>query len=162
MHTLIIGCPGSGKSTFARRYAEITNLPLVYLDMLFHLPDRTTVPKEVFDERLMEVLKGEDSIIDGNYRRTIHMRLPYAERVFFFDLPTEVCVEGITKRVGTHRPDMPWVEEGLDPEFLAGVLGYRDRNIDYIYGLLADYPNLDVVIFHSREEAESYLKSITE
>ena len=31
---LIIGCPGSGKSTFARALHEVTNLPLVYLDML--------------------------------------------------------------------------------------------------------------------------------
>ena len=35
----VIGCPGAGKSTFARRLAGITGLPLFYLDMLWHLPD---------------------------------------------------------------------------------------------------------------------------
>lgn len=29
---IIIGCPGAGKSTFARRLRDITNLPLYYLD----------------------------------------------------------------------------------------------------------------------------------
>ena len=51
---LILGCPGSGKSTFARRLRDITGLPLHYLDMIWHLPDRTTVPKEVFDRRLLD------------------------------------------------------------------------------------------------------------
>ncbi|CRH92083.1 topology modulation protein [Chlamydia trachomatis] len=31
---IVIGCPGSGKSTFSRKLAVITNLPLVYLDQL--------------------------------------------------------------------------------------------------------------------------------
>ena len=31
---IVIGCPGSGKSTFARALAEKTGLPLHYLDMM--------------------------------------------------------------------------------------------------------------------------------
>ena len=33
---LIIGSPGAGKSTFARKLRDRTGLPLCYLDMLFH------------------------------------------------------------------------------------------------------------------------------
>lgn len=40
---IVIGCPGAGKSTFARILSDKTNLPLYYLDMLWHKPDRTTV-----------------------------------------------------------------------------------------------------------------------
>ncbi len=160
MHTLIIGSPGAGKSTFARRLAELTGLPLVHLDMIYHRPDRTTISREEFDARLMDVLSGVDCIIDGNYRRTIHLRLEYAERVFLFDLPTEVCIEGIKSRVGTHRTDLPWVEEALDPEFEQAVLSFREKNIDYIYGLLEGNHRAEVIIFHSREEAESYLNKL--
>ena len=38
---LVIGCPGSGKSTYARRLQKITDLPLYYLDMLFWNADKT-------------------------------------------------------------------------------------------------------------------------
>ena len=55
---LVIGCPGAGKSTFARALRDIdeTGLPLIYLDMLFHRPDRTTAPREEFDAALSEIM----------------------------------------------------------------------------------------------------------
>ena len=37
---LILGCPGAGKSTFARKLRDKTGLPLYYLDMIWHKPDR--------------------------------------------------------------------------------------------------------------------------
>lgn len=49
---LVVGCPGSGKSTFARRLCDATGLSLHYLDMLWHKPDMTTVTRDEFDMRL--------------------------------------------------------------------------------------------------------------
>ena len=40
---IVIGCPGSGKSTFARALQAKTGLPLVHLDMLFWNADRTEI-----------------------------------------------------------------------------------------------------------------------
>lgn len=40
---MVIGCPGAGKSTFAKRLHKATGLPLYYLDMLWHKPDRTDI-----------------------------------------------------------------------------------------------------------------------
>ena len=51
---IIIGCSGAGKSTFARKLRDITGLPLYYLDMLWHKPDKTNVSSEEFDTRLFE------------------------------------------------------------------------------------------------------------
>ena len=49
---LVIGCPGSGKSTFARRLRDRTGLPLYPLDLLWHRPDKTTVSEAEFDAAL--------------------------------------------------------------------------------------------------------------
>ncbi len=62
---IVIGCPGSGKSTFSRKLRDSTGLPLYYLDLLWHKPDRTTVSREKFDKRLYEILMQEQWIIDG-------------------------------------------------------------------------------------------------
>ena len=36
---IVIGSPGAGKSTFARKLKDRTGLPLYYLDRIFHKPD---------------------------------------------------------------------------------------------------------------------------
>lgn len=33
---LIIGCPGAGKSTFARKLSENAQLPLIHFDKFYH------------------------------------------------------------------------------------------------------------------------------
>lgn len=114
---IVIGSPGAGKSTFSRQLRDITGLPLYYLDMINHRPDRTTVSREEFDSRLSEILSKDEWIIDGNYQRTIETRLEHCDTVFLLDFPLEVCLAGAAARVGAKREDMPWVEEEFDEEF---------------------------------------------
>lgn len=59
---IVIGCPGAGKSTFARKLQNKSRLPLYYLDMLWHKPDRTTISTEEFDAKLEEY-RGKKHII---------------------------------------------------------------------------------------------------
>ena len=54
---IIIGCPGAGKSTFARKLRDDTNLPFYYLDMLWHKEDKTNISREEFDIKLNDILK---------------------------------------------------------------------------------------------------------
>ena len=64
---LILGCPGAGKSTFARKLRDKTGLPLYYLDMIWHKPDRTTITKQEFDAKLSEIIKQEEWIISSSF-----------------------------------------------------------------------------------------------
>ena len=114
---IIIGCPGAGKSTFARKLRDDTNLPLYYLDMLWHKEDKTNISREEFDTKLNDILKKDKWIIDGNYLRTLEMRLKECDTVFLLDYPLEVCLDGAKSRIGKKREDMPWVETELDEEF---------------------------------------------
>lgn len=158
---IIIGSPGAGKSTFARALQARTRLPLFYLDMLYHLPDRSTVSRPEFDRRLNEILCQERWIIDGNYSRTIPLRLAACDTVFLLDFPTEVCLAGAAARVGTHRPDMPWVENEFDPEFRQFIEHFREERLPRIDALLAQYENeLEIHRFRSRAEAEAYLETL--
>ena len=155
---LVIGSPGAGKSTFSRRLREETGLPLYYLDMLWHRPDRTTVEMEVFDRELGKILEKDRWIIDGNYIRTLEMRLKACDTVFFLDYPLEVCLEGVRSRIGKPREDMPWVEQEFDT--LDRVLvdyGFFPGSETEICRLLEQYrEGRKIVVFHSREEAGHY------
>lgn len=46
---IVIGCPGSGKTTFAVKLNEITGLPLYHPDAVWHNPDKTHISREEFD-----------------------------------------------------------------------------------------------------------------
>ena len=155
---LVIGCPGSGKSTFSRALAEQTGLPLYHLDMLYWNADKTTVSRDIFDERLQEILQKDAWIIDGNYARTMEKRLQFCDTVFFLDLSTEVCLESIRARIGKPRSDMPWVETEEDTEFMGYVSAFLKEQRPNILTLLQKYSHLNIVVFHSREEVDAYLK----
>ncbi len=160
---LVIGCPGGGKSAFSRHLAEKTGLPLVHLDMLNWLPDRTTVSREELDSRIAAVLAADAWIMDGNYNRTQPRRMDAADVVFFFDMPVEVCLAGAHARRGKVRPDMPWVEgetEDVDAEFLQLIQGFRGQPRENILARLAERPHLPVVTFRSHEEVEAYLATL--
>lgn len=159
---IIIGSPGSGKSTFARKLRDITNLPLYYLDMLWHKKDRTNISREEFDEKLEKILKKDKWIIDGNYQRTIEMRLKECDTVFLMDYPLEVCLSGTEERVGKKRDDLPWIEEKVDEEFKQIIVDFSKNKLPQIYKLLEKYQkNKNIVIFKSREEADNYIKKMT-
>lgn len=106
---IVIGCPGSGKSTFSRKLAAKTGLPLYYLDMIWHRPDRTVAGRDELDKRLAEIMAEDRWILDGNYARTLPLRLEQCDTVFFFDIPLEECIEGAKSRLGKNV----WICLGL-------------------------------------------------
>ena len=155
---LVIGCPGSGKTTFSEGLHGRTGLPLIYLDAIWHRPDRTHITREAFDARLTEIDGLDAWIMDGNYSRTLERRIQMCDTVFLFDLPTAVCLQGATARLGRKRPDVPWVDTELDPRFREEIVSFREKNLPAIYALLRQYgEGRQVVIFRSRREADEYL-----
>ena len=155
---IIIGCPGSGKTTFSLRLHERLGIPLFHLDAIWHKPDRTHIPREEFDARLGEILARDSYIIDGNYSRTMERRVADADTVILFDLPTEVCLEGAISRLGTARVDMPWTDRELDPWLKEEIEGFREQSLPAIYALLERYKEgKTLVIFKSRDEADAFL-----
>ena len=160
---IVIGSPGAGKSTFARRLRDKTGLPLFYLDMLWHKPDRTTVSKEEFDARLAELLKRDRWILDGNFQRTLEGRLNACDTVFLLDIPLEVCLSSVEGRVGQAREDMPWVETEFDPEFKRWIEDFPQTHLPQIYELLNQFQDRkSIVIFKSRQEAEELLNGLSD
>lgn len=158
---IVIGCPGAGKSTFARKLSVKTGLPLHYLDMIWHLPDRTTLSREEFVKHLEQIIADDEWIIDGNYLHTIPLRLKHCDTVCFFDLPVDVCLAGAAERIGKAREDMPWTENALDDEFRQWIIDFPTQQKPVIDSLLSEYgQKVSIVVFHTREEADAFINSL--
>ena len=158
---IVIGCPGSGKSTFSRALHEKTGLPLHHLDMMFWNVDRTTVEKSVFLARLSAAMETDEWIIDGNYGSTIERRLAACDTVFFLDYPVEVCLEGIRARRGKPRSDMPWFEtDEEDTNFIEFIKNYNAESRPQVIELLEKYSHKNVHIFRSRAEKDDFLSRL--
>ncbi len=155
---MVIGCPGSGKSTFSRELSKQTGIPIYHLDMMYWNPDKTIVDKSVFRERLAKAISQEKWIIDGNYGSTLELRMEACDTVIFLDYPLEVCLEGIQMRKGKPRPDMPWIEEDEhDEEFLNFIKNYQHDSKPKVLSLLQKYYNKSIFVFKERKDADKFL-----
>ena len=79
---IVIGSQRAGKSVFSQKLSNISNLPLYHLDMIYHNSNGTHISKEELEEELKEIFKENKWIIDGNYQRTLEMRLEECATVF--------------------------------------------------------------------------------
>ena len=154
---IVIGCPGSGKSTVSRALHNKTGIPLYHLDMMYWNADKTTVEKSVFLERLFAVLKKDEWIIDGNYGSTMELRMAVCDTVIFLDYPLDICLDGIKERRGKPRSDMPWIEIEEDSEFIEFIKNYNEQQKPKVLELLEKYSDKNIIIFKSREQADLFV-----
>lgn len=82
--------------------------------------------------------------------------LPHLIQFISFDLPLEDCLAGVESRIGSPRPDMPWMETEFDPDFRQWIIDFRTEKLPEIQQLLAN-ASCDKIIFRSRQEADAYL-----
>jgi adenylate kinase family enzyme len=165
---LVMGSSGSGKSTFARRLADITGLPFVSLDALYWKPGWVASDNTEFGKRVAEVTRLPRWIMDGNFTRhgAGEARRELSDTVIWFDLPRSQCVVGIVRRIGGSlgrvRPEMAeGCPERIDLEFFRYVWTYRRQQrpklLAYFEGLRNDQ---SLVCFTSRTMADDYLRDV--
>ena len=157
---MIIGSPGSGKSTFARKLAEITSLPLIHLDMHYWKDGWVESSKEEYKQWQRKVVEADTWIIDGNYGGSMDIRLSKADTVINFNISRWVCIGGYFKRVftGRKRTDMPkGCPEYLDLKFIKYIWEFPQNSAEENKKRIKLYKDLHVIDFRSRGESKEFL-----
>lgn len=100
----IFGNAGGGKSTIARRLAELTGLPLYPVDMMQFRAVPGDVPSEVPHAEYLRthslLLTGDAWIIDGyGCRMSAWERFAAADTLIYIDLPLATHFLWVTKRL---------------------------------------------------------------
>jgi adenylate kinase family enzyme len=163
---LLLGCGGSGKSTLARELGRRLGLPVIHLDRLFWQSGWVNVTKEVFDARLAEALAAPRWVMDGNYDRTLPLRLARCDTAVYLDYSRFACLRGVLKRVlssrGRTRPDMAdGCPERVDAEFLRWIWTFRKKVRPGNLAMLeeAGKRGVAVVRVRSRRECRKWMQS---
>ena len=173
MHrVVVIGGSCSGKTTVARRLAEILDVPHIELDALHHDPNWNEAPAEVLRERLTVALAAapEGWVVDGNYFGKLRgFQVEQADTVVSLDVPYRTAIRRVLWRTFSRLVTRAELWNG-NRERLRDTFG---RNSIVLWVLrthpgfrkkwmerLRAYPHVDVVHLHSAREANAWLQSI--
>lgn len=165
---LVLGCGGAGKSTLAVRLGEITGLPVVHLDRIYWRSGWQHLPADEFDAALSDRLAEDSWIIDGDYNRTLPVRLKRCDAVVLLDYPAVLCAAGVVKRRIMYRGRTRFsmaegCPERLDGEFLRWILSYRRKirpaHLELLRQAAAQNNHLQLFILRNRRQTRRWLQA---
>lgn len=157
---IIIGCPGSGKTYFAKHLSEILQIELFHMDNIYWKKDKTHISRGELISAVDRIISQSEWILDGNYISTIEQRIKAADTIFFFDYETKDCLEGVKSRIGIKRDDIPWIETKLDPDFQKWIMDFRKDTLPEIEKILERYKYKTIIRFTCRKDKEKYLMKL--
>ncbi|MDT0715999.1 MULTISPECIES: AAA family ATPase [Staphylococcus] len=139
---VIMGSPGTGKSTLAYKIAQQTKLPLYHMDALFW-EGTQNVSDDVLLERLDTLLQKEKWIIDGNYKDTLEMRVAKADLVIWMKAPRWKCVLRVMYRYlkGKRLKGPGANPDILEPSFIQHIWRFPEKSFPEMNRIYETYKN---------------------
>ena len=147
---MIIGPPGSGKTTLAHKLAAKTGLPLYHVDRLFFTDNWQERLTEEFARDQAAILAKPEWILDGNAVHHLEPRAKEADTLILLNPPRILCLYRMLKRriIGQfrHRPDRPDnSREKLIWKLLVYMWQWNKRYYKQVLALRDANPHLDFV-----------------
>lgn len=94
----VIGTSGSGKTTLASQISQCLAIPHVELDALYHQPNWTQAPLDVFRKRVEQSLSSDSWVVDGNYSKVRDIVWSRADTVVWLDYTLPVITGRLLRR----------------------------------------------------------------
>ena len=146
----VVGPPGSGKSTVAKRAAEILGVRFIELDALFWTrPDWQPPPVDEFRASVDRATRNGGWVTAGNYSKTRDIVWGRADTVIWLDLPLRIALWRVFRRTlhGVRSRELLWGGNrergwtallGADSLFLYTVTTFRRRRRSFTRLLASD------------------------
>ena len=127
---VVIGSPGSGKSTFSIALQTILKLPLYHLDQYYWKSNWEQPNQQDFMAVHDQLCDKPEWIIEGMYARFLPYRLERADTIIFLDIIPYVCLWHVLKRWirNFNKPSLggcKQCKEKMDLNFLTWIWGFK-------------------------------------
>jgi len=154
---MVMGPPGAGKSTLARRLAARLGVPVFHLDQAFHSPGWVRAPEGVFRAEVERIAALPAWVIDGNYTAFAAARLAAADTIVYLDVAAWVCVVRVLRRMigsyGRVRMDGPaGCPERFSLEFLRYAWSNNREKRAAALALVEGFGGRQIVLRGKREQ----------
>jgi len=100
---VIIGSPGAGKSTLARKLGPMLKINVIHLDRLFWECGWKAKTRETRIDILQKRIMEKQWIIEGTYLHISELHLKAADTIIFLDTSPFCCFSRIMKRHREYR-----------------------------------------------------------
>lgn len=168
---IVVGTSGSGKTTFARRLAEILDVPHFELDQLHWGPNWTPKDMAEFRQLTEAAVTGERWVIDGNYEVIRDIVWPRAATIIWLNYPFVTVFWRVLRRtigrVVGRQELFSGNRESFRQSFFSResilwwvITSYPRRRRDFTALRAANiFPNLAWLEFNSPRQAEEFLRT---
>jgi adenylate kinase family enzyme len=164
---MIIGGPGSGKSTLVRRIGAATGLPVVHVDQIHWCPGWIERPRAEKIAMARAIEEQETWVFEGGLHATHPTRSARADIVAFLDVPMLRRLWRVLNRIrlykGETRPDLPPdCPERFDWEFIHWIVTTARKNRARDLALIAALPPRKGRILRRNVEIDAFVAEVAD
>lgn len=161
----IIGCPGSGKTTFSNSFGAVFSREVVHLDKVLW---RKNWEMPSYDQRKIihdGIIEQNSWIIDGMWKSHLEDRIKRATLVIFLDYKRSICVWRALKRrikySGKQRDDIAdGCLEKLDGYFMRYIWTFRKKSRPQILKILSQHSYIKIIQLKTPKQTETFLREL--
>ncbi|KTC86641.1 GNAT family N-acetyltransferase [Legionella brunensis] len=161
---MIIGKPGSGKSTFAHVLKGKLGLPLFHLDKFFFTKNWAERNYEEFLFIQQEIVAQDSWIIDGNSTKSFELRYRESDLCLYFNFPRWLCYWRLIKRLISRDPEIddraPGCKNTIRWPLLKYLWNYEFKVISLLKELREQYPQVNFIELRSHKDLSALEKYI--
>jgi len=125
---LIVGCVGSGKSTYAKKISKKLKIPVYGIDEIVH-DDELGVRRSLEEQKeIIDKINTNDKwIIEGALRKELYFLLEMADLIIMIDIDREIVEHRVITRYIKQQLGIEKIDYIVDNDFLEMMLGYVDK-----------------------------------
>lgn len=163
---MIIGPPGSGKTTFALQLAQKLKVPLYHLDRLMFLPGDIKRDQSEFIQLQRELVQKPEWIIEGCGTRSFEVRFARAKLLIVLETPRLICIWRAFYRVLFKAKKMPDTPEGCKKvfhfEMIQYIWAFKNKFKPLCTKYQKLYPDVQVIRLRNSKQIELFISKSTD